>query len=256
MRRLRLGLVGACGLVLVWSAAWAWQTTITGTLSSFELAQAVAVDGSDDVVAAGWTEHTGSGRDFTVVKLDGAGGAERWRYVLNGTLSSFDVALAVVVDGAGDVVAAGLTQNTGSGEDFTVVKLRGSDGEDIKVPFAAFTVTVEIKGEAFEVKGPFTLGEASDGIEPFKEEVSVQIGPFALTIPASAFAEDGEDGFRFEGTIDGIALEVTIALQGDDTFEFKAEGTGADLSGIENPVPVTLPIGDDHGATTVVADIE
>src|SRR5262249_50411058 len=31
MRTLKLGLIGACGFVLTWSTAWAWQININGT---------------------------------------------------------------------------------------------------------------------------------------------------------------------------------------------------------------------------------
>lgn len=39
-------------------------------------------------------------------------------------------------------------------------------------------------------------------------------------------------------------------------FEFKAEGTGADLTGTVNPVTVTLIIGDDGGSATATAKFE
>ncbi len=69
--------------------------------------------------------------DFTVVKLAGATGAELWRKVTRGTASnSANDALTVVVDGAGDVVAAGFLTNTDTNSDFTVIKVRGTDGSD------------------------------------------------------------------------------------------------------------------------------
>ena len=39
-------------------------------------------------------------------------------------------------------------------------------------------------------------------------------------------------------------------------FEIRAEGEGADLSGVVNPVEVALTIADDAGTTTVNADID
>ena len=131
-KRLLLALVGACGLVLLCSEAWAWQVTINGTANNFDLANAVTVDAAGDVVAAGGTENIGTGlRDFTVVKLAGATGVELWRQEIDGTANGIDFAFKVAVDAAGDVVAAGRTQNTATDfGDFTVVKLRGTDGGD------------------------------------------------------------------------------------------------------------------------------
>jgi outer membrane protein assembly factor BamB len=108
-----------------------WRTNINGSANVRDEARAVMVDGMGNVVAAGSTRNTDTGfSDFTAVKLDGATGDELWRTNINGSANTLDEAVAVAVDGAGDVVAAGFTQNTGTGTDFTVVKLRGTDGGD------------------------------------------------------------------------------------------------------------------------------
>ena len=126
---------------------------------------------------------------------------------------------------------------------------------------------MEIKDDEFEVKGTFTLGNGSDGIDPLTEEVSLQVGDFATTIPAGSFtfkpAEPGKKGkpgkpaeFKFEGVIDGVSLEVKVTPLDTDDFELKVEGEGVDLTGTVNPVEVGLTIGDDSGSTTVTAEFE
>ncbi len=62
--------------------------------------------------------------------------------------------------------------------------------------------------------------------------------------------------FVFEGVIDGVDLEVKITDLGNASFEFKAEGTGANLTGTANPVNVKLTIGNDGGSATVTAEFE
>ena len=61
-------------------------------------------------------------------------GAWAWQRNINGNttdpFSNNDQALAVTVDGAGNVVTVGITQNAGTIRDFTVVKLNGADGSD------------------------------------------------------------------------------------------------------------------------------
>lgn len=80
-------------------------------------------------MAAGFTVNTGTGLDFTVVKFAGSTGAELWRQTINGTAAnSADMASAVTVDHDGDVLAAGITQNTLGANSFTVVKFAGSTG--------------------------------------------------------------------------------------------------------------------------------
>jgi hypothetical protein len=131
-----------------------------------------------------------------------------------------------------------------------------------QVPFAAFDAKVEIglgplaNDDEFEVKATFTLGAGSDGIDPLTEDVSFQVGTFSTTIPAGSFKQDKKGRFKFEGVIDGVALEAVIQPLGGDTYEFKAEGANADLTGTVNPVTVALTIGDDGGSTTVEAEFE
>lgn len=127
MKKILRMLAGICCIVLVSSSAWAWQRSIDGTANGLDQAHAIAVDGTGDVVGAGFITNSGIGRgDFTVVKLSGVGGEELWRQVINGTATlSLDQVRAVAVDREGNVVAAGDTRNTGTFDDFTVVKLRG-----------------------------------------------------------------------------------------------------------------------------------
>ena len=81
--------------------------------------------GTGDVVAAGGIR-TNAG--FTVLKFDGATGAERWRQVIMGPAGP-GIARAVAVDGHGDVVAAGQSRDHGNAYGgFTVIKLDGASG--------------------------------------------------------------------------------------------------------------------------------
>jgi hypothetical protein len=107
-----------------------WRAVVAGTAGGDDRAAAVAVDGAGDVVAAGSTFNADTGLDFTVVKWSGGSGAEQWRAVINGPINGEDQAQAVALDGAGDVVAAGFTGNSGTGADFTAVKLSGPSGAE------------------------------------------------------------------------------------------------------------------------------
>jgi uncharacterized delta-60 repeat protein len=112
------------------SGAELWRQVVTGTISSARSeALTVTVDDEGNVFAGGDTTNTGTSRDFTVIKLDGASGLELWRQAINGTANSNDLARAVTVDAAGNVFAAGLTVNAGFGDDFTVAGLNGTTGE-------------------------------------------------------------------------------------------------------------------------------
>lgn len=119
-------LVGSRGVVAAEGVREVWRATIS---SGFVEAEAIVVDAAGDVVTAGWTDEGYGVYTYTVVKLSGSLGTERWRVVFDEMspccgLYESDSPHAITVDAAGDVIVAGSTG------DFTVVKLRGTDGTE------------------------------------------------------------------------------------------------------------------------------
>ena len=110
--------------------------------------------------------------------------------------------------------------------------------------------------DEFEVEGGFTLGASSDGIDPVTEEVKLRVGTLSLTIPVGSFEQNARGRYKFKGAVGAVRLDVKIKPKKDGTFKFQVKGTGADLTGSENPVEVGLAVGDDAGTTTVTAEIE
>ncbi len=122
-------------------------------------------------------------------------------------------------------------------------------------PFAAFWVEFEQEDDEFEVEGTFTLGAASDGINPLTEDVTVKIGAYEITIPMGSFSLDDDGEFEFEGIIDGVKVEMEIELE-DDAFEFEIEVEAEGLPELQEPLEVTLIIGDDEGIATANVEHE
>jgi len=96
-----------------------WKRLLSGTGDGSGYALAVAVDGTDAVVAAGSLHGAGTTDDFAVVKFDAAG-TEVWRHVIDGDAHMFDAASAVAVDAAGNVVAAGYLRQSTSYDIFVI----------------------------------------------------------------------------------------------------------------------------------------
>jgi hypothetical protein len=113
--------------------------------------------------------------------------------------------------------------------------------------------------DEFKVKGTFTLGKDSNGIDPTTEAVNLRVGTFSTTIPAGSFIQDeklagteeGRGGLVFEGVINQVALSARIQPLHDGTFKFKISAKGADLSGTSIPLALTLTLGDDRGSTSL-----
>lgn len=107
-----------------------WRRIVKGSADFADFGFAVTVDAGNDVVAAGKTQSLATNADWTAVKLQGSTGQEMWRTDLSGTAanSENDFALSVATDGCADVVVAGMTQNTSTTFDYTVLKLSGTTG--------------------------------------------------------------------------------------------------------------------------------
>jgi hypothetical protein len=211
------------------------STSPTGIRALFPLSGAIAFDSLTNTV------FVGSGN--SIVAGPRAGGS------LSPVASGFTFLADVVVGNA----------TTGRGHSLFAVDKRRNTVYEISrtaVPFAAFNVKLEIEGDEFEVKGSFTLGAGSNGINPPAEDVTLQIGTFSTTIPAGSFRQDKKGRFKFEGTINGVALEFVIRPLGGNSFEFESEGKGVNFTGTMNPVTVTLTIGDDSGSTTTNAEFD
>jgi outer membrane protein assembly factor BamB len=99
-----------------------WRATIDGSGGEGDQALSVAVDNAGDVFAVGFLTGSGSGSDFFVVKLEGSTGDQIWRGTVDGTASDVDEGVHITIDGSGDVIAAGLLTNSGTDQDFAVVK--------------------------------------------------------------------------------------------------------------------------------------
>ncbi|TFH23091.1 MAG: hypothetical protein E4H03_06975, partial [Myxococcales bacterium] len=107
-----------------------WTYTRPGTAGNLDVAYAVAVDSSDDVIAAGTTLNVGIANDFTVVKLSGTTGTELWSHQIDGGATNKDQALDVALDAADDVIVAGFLRGLVS-EDFAILKFSGATGTEL-----------------------------------------------------------------------------------------------------------------------------
>jgi hypothetical protein len=118
----------------------------------------------------------------------------------------------------------------------------------------------------FAAGGSFTLGEGAV-FNPSTQAVTVAIsstppfssvsppppfGPLAVTIPAGSFTlVRGQ--YKYSGTIGGINYGATISGPVDGVYQFTFAAFGLDVTGITNPVTVTLQIGPNIGTDDDVA---
>ena len=125
------------------------------------------------------------------------------------------------------------------------------------VAFASLYARADIRtatGNPFDMEALFTLGAASDGIDPLSETVTFSVGPREWRIGPGLFRRNPRGGFSYQGVVDGARLAVAITpLRQRGTYGFTVVGSGAEFGDMANPVPVSLRIGDDAGRTDVMA---
>ncbi len=98
-----------------------WTNRYNGPGNGADVAAAVAVDGSNNVIVTGSSLGSGSGSDYATVKYSGAG-VPLWTNRYRGLVSnSDDQARDIAVDGSNNVFVTGYS-GTGSASDFLTVK--------------------------------------------------------------------------------------------------------------------------------------
>ncbi len=111
-----------------------WRAQPTGAAPRGQ-AVALALDGAGNAIAAGTLRPGEFQLEFAVVKVSGADGSELWRHQISRhEFSGGDEALAVAVDGSGDVVAVGTVRvfvDNSLPSKFTVIKLAGATGSPL-----------------------------------------------------------------------------------------------------------------------------
>lgn len=119
--------------------------------------------------------------------------------------------------------------------------------ESTGVAFENFRVVLEPEEEEIDVKGSFTLGAGSNGIDLFKEKTAIKLGSFSAIIPAGSFKQGPKGKAEFQKLIDCKYWDLFIRSLGKNTFEFNLELQGGRGDAKLKPEDVVLSIGDDGG---------
>ena len=157
---------------------------------------------------------------------------------------------AYVITAPGDVSVIDTSSNT-------VVATVPSGGSGVAivppVHFSAFSTKVDISSAGFDLQATATLGTRGT-INPPAQPLTLRVGTYTVTVPAGSFKTGPKGTFTFEGTINGVALQIRIVPLGGNSYSVQVDGSGVDLTGLTNPVTVTLTVGNNTGTTPVNAD--
>jgi hypothetical protein len=98
-----------------------WVARYNGPPNGLDFGLALAVDGSGNTYATGWSEGSGTSDDYATVKYDSAG-QQQWVARYNGPGNHVDDAFAIALDGSGNVYVTGDSDGPDGDDDFATIK--------------------------------------------------------------------------------------------------------------------------------------
>jgi probable HAF family extracellular repeat protein len=126
----------------------------------------------------------------------------------------------------------------------------------VTVPFSTFDARLGLTGKPptkFRIRGSFTLGAGSTGIDPVNQPVTLKLGTFSVSIPTGSFTTTAKGDYDFQGTVGGVAILFRITSVASTSFTWEAKGATNTGLPATNPVSVGLTIGNNTGTVSVTA---
>ena len=111
-----------------------WVMRYDGPLSSYDAANALAVDASGSVYVTGYSGGAYTSYDYTTIKYDAAGN-EQWVARYNGARNSYDYANALVVDDLKNVYITGTCVGSNNYYEYATIKYDAAGNEQWTVLF-------------------------------------------------------------------------------------------------------------------------
>ena len=124
----------------------------------------------------------------------------------------------------------------------------------LSVPFSSFSVQLDTTSgppPGFQVNALFTQGDGAAAIDPVAQGMTLTVGTYTGTIPPGSFVVTKKGLWVYNGTINGVSLQVRLSQTGTSSYQLQVDATGVDLTTITNPVTVTLTLGSNDGTTQV-----
>jgi Beta-propeller repeat len=112
-----------------------WVARFNGLGNGWDRAAAIARDSAGNLYVTGQSLGLGTGYDYATVKYDSAG-QELWVARYNGPGNGEDDAVAIAVDGSGNVYVTGVSLGLGTGYDYATIKYDSAGQEQWVVRYS------------------------------------------------------------------------------------------------------------------------
>ena len=98
-----------------------WVARYNGLGNGYDLAYAIALDGSGNIYVTGQSIGSGTGCDYATIKYD-PNGNQKWVARYNGPGNDFDAAFAIALDSSGNIYVTGQSIDFGTFFDYATIK--------------------------------------------------------------------------------------------------------------------------------------
>lgn len=110
------------------SGAFQWEARYNGPANGDDLASGLTVDASGNSYVTGYSDGTGTGKDYVTLKYSPAG-VQQWASRFNGPGNSNDYSSAIYTDASGNTYVTGNAAGIGSLQDIYTVKYNSSGSQ-------------------------------------------------------------------------------------------------------------------------------
>lgn len=190
-----------------------WTAHYNGPASDYDAAARIAVDGSGNVYVTGSSYNASGNSDFATVKYD-ANGVQQWAARYNGPANNADGAIALAVDGSGNVYVAGNSYNASGNPDYLTLKYNSAGvqqwearydgtGNDFDLLMALAvdgSGNVYVTGRSLNVDGNYDYATIKYNAAGVQQWLAPYNGPDELEDYGAALAVDGSGNVYVTGT--------------------------------------------------------
>lgn len=178
-----------------------WIALYSGPADNLDAASAIAVDGAGSVYVTGGSVGASANVDYATIKYN-RNGIQEWVVRYNGLENVDDEAVAIMVDGAGNIYVSGTSGGSGTGKDYATVKYNSSGTEQWVARYNNVQVNADDEAVAMDVtfSGEVYVTGTSAGVDTKHDYVTVKY--------SSAGTEQWVKRYNGTGSADDEAVAI------------------------------------------------
>jgi uncharacterized delta-60 repeat protein len=191
-----------------------WVERYNGSADGNDEAWAISIDNMGNAYVTGWSEGSGTGKDYVTIKYD-PNGSQLWAVRYNNpTWSLDDEAKAMAIDAMGNVYVTGSSNKDSSTDHYTTIKY-DPNGNEIWVAQYSYTDD-EAKAIAIDSLGNVCVAGNSNGANGRSDYATIKYDPNGSELWVARYNGPGDDGDYLNGIVIDSFDNVCVTGSSED----------------------------------------